>query len=363
MSAFICAMLTACGGGIENTAKVPLAYNEYQTMQYTDARQQFENAGFTNINGIEKVTQNLNKEGIVNSIVIDGAHTFLRSEVYENDVPVEITYFKYEIPTISLKIKTEGEKGKPEFLIKTNLPDGTILNAELSFAGTLTEWTEDYLEQQQITVQDGKAKTEAFTNGGDVLKGEYHLSVMMFPNEQPESVQKIIGESGEKLTGDLVEKLDTYQYVSASDEYVSPFDPYWEAIMAQETAEAQEPEKPWEDVVAEIEATLKVSIGDDYTLMQDESGVTINLWSDGIALTAAAAQEGVASSADVWEEMISSVRSAEEKVRTLIRLAGYKDRIAVINIVNDQNHDLTLLTVSNGMILYDVVSGLDYLKN
>jgi endonuclease YncB( thermonuclease family) len=89
--------------------------------------------------------------------------------------------------------------GKVSFIIKSNLPDNVVL--------MLTLKDKDSTRQTKVTLKDGTAESEKFSNNGEALVGRYKLSVTMgYPNLQDDTVTAIIGINGEFLIGDLVKK-------------------------------------------------------------------------------------------------------------------------------------------------------------
>jgi plastocyanin len=59
--------------------------------------------------------------------------------------------------------------------------------------------------QTKVTVKDGKAQSEGFSNSGEKLTGDYDLSVSMsIPKTQSDAVRAVIGDKGEYMTGPLV---------------------------------------------------------------------------------------------------------------------------------------------------------------
>lgn len=101
---------------------------------------------------------------------------------------------------VNLSAENIALDGKPIFAITTNLPDDTELLLTLkNNAG--------YTGQDKVIIADGKGQSGAFSSKGNSLSGEYTLKVTMgMPSIQKDSVQKVIGSSGEYMTGDLVEK-------------------------------------------------------------------------------------------------------------------------------------------------------------
>lgn len=149
--------------------------------------------------------------------------TFVLSENTSNDVSesekeleevVEVEKEEIEQPTmlnVVIEESIEEKDGKVRFHIKTNLPD----TAEL-MVGIFEINNGDYKGQTHVTIENGEAITEWFSNKGESLNnGDYTLSISMSnPKLQSEEVQKVVGENGEYLDGDLVEKGDDSSYVS-----------------------------------------------------------------------------------------------------------------------------------------------------
>ncbi len=85
------------------------------------------------------------------------------------------------------------------FTIETNLPDGMTLMLTLS--------GDNYTAQTKVTVTDGTAVSEAFSNKGASLSGNYELKITSgLATTQSGEVQSIIGADGENLSGEYVEE-------------------------------------------------------------------------------------------------------------------------------------------------------------
>lgn len=102
-----------------------------------------------------------------------------------------------------INVMIEADKhmqdGQAHFVIKTNLPDETELIL------TLSQKERNFTAQSKVTIENGEATSEAFTDDGNPLEGDYLLDVSMsLPNLQSERVQSVIGENGENLTGKFV---------------------------------------------------------------------------------------------------------------------------------------------------------------
>jgi hypothetical protein len=133
---------------------------------------------------------------------------------------------------------------------------------------------------------------------------------------------------------------------------------------------APEPEKPeekpedteetpavsYESAVQLLETSVKMAYDDCYTFEYDENNVVIGAWKDGVATGAVFAQEGNQECLDAWNTMRTSVRDTSKKFYEILCKYGYDNVGVTINVVNDQNHTNTLLTVYNGLVTYDCVN-------
>jgi hypothetical protein len=116
--------------------------------------------------------------------------------------------------TVKIAATPTVGKGEVEFKIKTNLPDDTKLLVGLSNSDNI-----NYYEKEDLVVKDGAVSTKKFNDSGKGLApGEYSFEVTtLIAANQPDSVQKIFGENGSKLTG---ASITTDDDVSDNDRYV-----------------------------------------------------------------------------------------------------------------------------------------------
>ena len=93
----------------------------------------------------------------------------------------------------------------PVFAIETNLPDETELLLTLQGTDEKAINT-SYIEQQSVTVHEGKAESQPFSNNNaPVPEGNFELKITMpAAGEQPQNVQEVIGKKGQRLTGEWV---------------------------------------------------------------------------------------------------------------------------------------------------------------
>jgi len=104
--------------------------------------------------------------------------------------------------TLNVTPKVNDEDGSVLFCIETNLPEDTEL--------MVTVTNGKYIGQDKtVVLANGFAYTSEFSNKGKALKGTYTVSVSMsLPSLQKDSVREVIGQKGEYITGQYVEKSE-----------------------------------------------------------------------------------------------------------------------------------------------------------
>ncbi|NCE63733.1 hypothetical protein D1159_03850 [Pseudoflavonifractor sp. 524-17] len=129
---------------------------------------------------------------------IDEQREFLFSPDSKKPKVTESAEGPQEMISVGFSVNVEGSTGKPEFHIETNLPDETVL--------MLTLDRDDSRAQTKVIVKNGEATSEAFSDKGAPLSGDYLLTVSMgLPRLQSDYVRSIIGENGEYIEGPYVE--------------------------------------------------------------------------------------------------------------------------------------------------------------
>lgn len=298
---------------------------------------------------------------------VEEVATEASTEASVEETKAEPTEFEVTVDTTA---KWDGNAVK--FAVETNLPDDTELMLSLRAGDYNTE--SNYTGQTKVTVKDGKAESDGFSNKGEKLTGDYDLSVSMsLPKLQADNVRAVIGENGEYMTGALVEKasigdsnvVSALFAVSLGDEItITPEDDYSSTTFREESddsAEATSTETTLTDeeqiktLVAASEIILKQNFGDDYNISYDEATkiVTINVWKDGIAAGAMGVQAGTVSKSD-WTTMVNGVQTMAKSVYSNFEPYGVNVNV---NVLNDINKDNTLLSFLNGVKFYDAVDG------
>lgn len=103
--------------------------------------------------------------------------------------------------TTALSVRLERVSGgKVHVIGETNLPDGMKLMIALRGSRP------DYFAQDKIAVSGGAFRSAGFSNRGSALPpGKYEVSVTSsLPRLQPTSVQSVIGQNGENMSGPAV---------------------------------------------------------------------------------------------------------------------------------------------------------------
>lgn len=329
-------LMSGCGAKYENPADLPFGSDGWQTQTAGEAIEALSAAGFTNIQENIKETSSADDAGKITKITVNGENLFRKGDRHEGTDAVEITYYSLKQYEAEMEIEVSGDAGLPVFAVNTNLPNGTKLELTLSNE-------ESYSEKQTVKVKDGQAVSDMFWDNGNYLLGEYTLSVVMKPEDQNASVQYEIGKNGEAMTGPLVQidEKDVGQYLFLEDDYISNY---------------TEPEKISEDELRERFAQVLSGFGNDYEIDLEGYVYTVSVWQDGLAACAMLAEQGVPTAVEQWEEIVDTTAEASNSLQELLNISGYGDYMAQIEVLNDQNHENTLLTVLLGMVSYNCVS-------
>lgn len=329
-------LMSGCGAKYENPDDLPFGSDGWQMQTAGEAIEALSAAGFTNIQENIKETSSADDAGKITKITVNGENLFRKGDRHEGTDVVEITYYSLKRYEAEMEIEVSEDAGLPVFTVNTNLPNGTRLELTLSNE-------ESYSEQQTVKVKDGQAVSDIFWDNGHYLLGEYTLSVVMKPEDQNASVQYEIGKNGEAMTGPLVhmDENDAGKYLLLEDGYTSNY---------------TEPEKISEDELRERFAQALSGFGNDYEIDLEGYVYTVSVWQDGLAACAMLAEQGVPTAVEQWGEIVDTTAEASNSLQELLSISGYGDYMVQIEVLNDQNHENTLLTVLLGMVSYNCVS-------
>lgn len=347
----LCAALAGCGGG-EGKVNAPFENSYCNGKDVDSIMQELREAGFTNIQTEPQETNVSFNTNHVISVKIGSNTMYNTANAWKADVPIIIKYYEFakeepKLIEVFLDISVSGGEGMPEFVIHTNLPDETVLSLELALDDIPSNEQNDFFEQMELSVNNGMVETEAFSNEGKPLIGDYSFGVAMLPSEQPEQIQNLVGKNGENLTGSLVADSKDYRYVITSFTYHSP---------VESNDKEQSDKIPEEEMTALIEQALAAGFGENYSLILDGAVYTASVWQDGLAATALLASNGIAESVALWNDIAESTRNASASLQKLLDQNGHGDNMAVINILNDLNSDNVLLSAMSGIIITNCVS-------
>lgn len=128
----------------------------------------------------------------------------------------------------------------------------------------------------------------------------------------------------------------------------------------QQQQEEQNTEVDMSVVASAIKTVLDKNAegtGIEYSLEYDDTGLVIAAKASGVAAEVAQAKaDGYDDTYEPWvtmrESMVKLCNSTSDAVDTL----GAKDKYVTVTVVNDANEDNTLLTIMNGVVVYDVMA-------
>lgn len=328
-------LITGCNGGGKINA--PFTDEESTGMNCTDVMEQLATAGFTQITEEAVGTNDKDRDGEVVAVIIGDMKSYNTANKFKPDVPVIVKHYTLEQFEVTMEIVSSGDPECPTFSIKTNLPDKTELTVALTNGGS-------YAKTQTVKVKNGVATTERFFGDYNDLAGEYTVSCTMRIGEQGYWAKTELGSQGECMDGPLVmtdgETGERYVYLERP--YATPV-----------------PEKPKKISEEELQTQFKTALsgfGDDYKISVDGYVYTVSVWQDGLAACAMLAEQGVPTAVEQWEEIVDTTAEASNSLQELLSISGYGDYMVQIEVLNDQNHENTLLTVLLGMVSYNCVS-------
>jgi hypothetical protein len=150
---------------------------------------------------------------------------------------------------------------------------------------------------------------------------------------------------------------------TAQAEAVTDISPTFEPSYTQEAGAAvaeEEPEEiPVETCLEAIEAVLARSYGNNYRFELDENQLTIGVWVDGMALSAAAAVAGDEDSQAAWDAVMDAMVSLENSFQSVLDDSGHSDIVVRLDVVNDLSTDSVLASITGDAVVYDAVNGID----
>jgi hypothetical protein len=150
--------------------------------------------------------------------------------------------------------------------------------------------------------------------------------------------------------------LKTEKYLTVSHDGSVKWELPSEEVSVEETStEDTAASVDYDALESILKPVFDTNYPDCYSLEIADGVATINVWQDGIATAAVYAAVGEETTLDSWNTLVESMCSLSESVCSAADAAGYENISCVLSVLNDQNMDNTLLTVMNGVVIYDAV--------
>lgn len=104
-----------------------------------------------------------------------------------------------------------------------------------------------------------------------------------------------------------------------------------------------------------IEKTVDGFDGHEISTDKELNLITVDVWNDGLASSIATLKSSGLSDAAMWNELKESFVKLCNSMVGVCKASGRDDISVALNIKNDINKDNTLLSVFNGVVVYDVM--------
>lgn len=113
-----------------------------------------------------------------------------------------------------------------------------------------------------------------------------------------------------------------------------------------------------EDAVQVIDKVLAENLT-NYNISHKDKFISIEVWEYGIAAGIDAIAHGNTEYRDLWDELVDRYESTATSYCNLTRDMGLTDISVSINLLNDANMENTLLSVVNGVVVYNCLDDLE----
>ncbi len=145
--------------------------------------------------------------------------------------------------------------------------------------------------------------------------------------------------------------------IPGSSKLENPY-PATEDRLAQEEIESNKSEFSGVSIdtaIIFIESTLGKNFN-NVKVYYDNGIIYVDILEDGIAASVLIALEGDSDYLKSWNDLVDSQIRLADSVCNLAQSLGLKDVSVVVNVLNDMNVDNVLLTVMDGLVIYDAVN-------
>lgn len=129
----------------------------------------------------------------------------------------------------------------------------------------------------------------------------------------------------------------------------------------QQQQDAQNTETDMSVVASAIKAVLDKNAdgtGVEYAVSYDDEGITITAKANGVAAEVSQAKaSGYDDTYEPWVTMRDNMVTLCNSISDAAEALGASGKYVIVNVANDANEDNTLLTIMNGVVVYDVMAG------
>ena len=105
---------------------------------------------------------------------------------------------------------------------------------------------------------------------------------------------------------------------------------------------------------------LRLSMKDsfeNYEVVNDGKAIFINVWDEGLSLNMGLATLNGEEYKEEWDNMVESMKEMCSMAYSVVNEdMGLSNVPVTLNLLNDMNKDLTLLSITNGVVFYDSVN-------
>lgn len=270
-------------------------------------------------------------------------------------------------PTSNATAPIEGSNPDVKFYADySNIPDFGVYAGISCSEETTSDSTKYYIYKYADIVN-------AIANNGNLLPNYYSLLVdggfspFDVGDEELSELGVVcyVGTCNDEVVSIVMGPIDVGEYAvvitadSDLDDYVQQNpEPTVEITDTSGVGNTQDddPSMSLDALCVAIESVLdKNYSGIDVT--QDGESITVNLWVDGLCMELTLAeQSGNDNYKETWETAKANTVSLAKSICDLVDTSGYTDVFVTLNVLNDLNHDNVLLSIFEGIVIFDVMA-------
>lgn len=111
-------------------------------------------------------------------------------------------------------------------------------------------------------------------------------------------------------------------------------------------------------VIDIIDTQIKENLGVPYQISYTNSQIEISIWTEGVAQDIRLAASGNMQGISWWETVVDSFVEINNIFGEVLDYYDLDNVTLIIHILNDEDHDIKLLTIVDGVVTYDVLEEL-----